>query len=187
MRDRRVRRRVLHGVLHEVLQDLAEPRRIGQAVEPNARHDLDAVAVEDRMERRNDLRDDGSEIDRADRRRALGHDADRREDRVDETVEPFDLLERRTVPRRARLATGEVARLATAQRRLVGEQVGVGTDDGQRGPQLVGDQRDQLAARFVDRLERLDAGLCLALLAALLDDPREQVGDGPELRDVVHR
>ena len=114
-----------------------------------------------------------------------GHDADRGEDRVDEAIEPLDLLERRAVPGGARLAAGHVARFATAQRRLVGEQVGVGPDDRQRRPQLVGDERDQLAAGLVDRLERLDPRLGLGLLAALLDDPGEQVGDRAELGDVV--
>ena len=89
------------------------------------------------------------------------------------------------MPGGARLAAGHVARFAAAQRRLVGEQVGVGPDDRQRGPQLVGDQRDQLAAGLVDGLERLDPRLGLGLLAALLDDPGQQVGDGAELRDVL--
>ena len=48
----------------------------------------------------------------------------------------------------------------------------------------MGDERDELAARLVDGLERLDPGLRLGLLAALLDDAREQVGDGAELGDV---
>ena len=89
------------------------------------------------------------------------------------------------MPGGARLAPREVARLAPAQRRLVGEQVGVGADDRERRPQLVGHERDQLAAGLVDRLERLDPGLGLGLLAALLDDPGEQVGDRAELGDVV--
>ena len=89
------------------------------------------------------------------------------------------------MPRRSRLAAGHVARFAAAQRRLVGEQVGVGADDRERRAQLVGDERDQLAARLVDRLERLDARLGLGLLAALLDDPGQEVGDGAELGDVV--
>jgi hypothetical protein len=48
----------------------------------------------------------------------------------------------------------------------------------------VGDERDELAAGLIDRLERLDARLRLRLLAALLDDAREQVGDGAQLGDV---
>ena len=71
-----------------------------------------------------------------------------------------------------------------AQRRLVGEQIGVGADDRERRAQLVGDQRDELAARLVDGLEGLDPGLGLGLLAALLDDPGQQVGDRSELGDV---
>ena len=119
-----------------------------------------------------DLVDDGLDVDRRDAGGPLGHDADRGEDRVDEAVEPLDLLERGAVPRGARLAARDVARLAADERRLLGEQVGVGADDGQRRPQLVRDERDQLAARLVDRLERLDPGLGLGLLAALLDDAR---------------
>ena len=70
------------------------------------------------------------------------------------------------------------------ERRLVGEELRVGADDRERRPQLVGDERDQLAAGLVDRLELLDPRLGLGLLAALLDDPGEQVGDGAELGDV---
>ena len=70
------------------------------------------------------------------------------------------------------------------ERRLLGQQVGVGADDGERRAQLVGDEGDQLAARLVDGLERLDPRLGLGLLAALLDDAGEQVGDRAELGDV---
>ena len=113
-----------------------------------------------------------------------GHDPDRRQDRVHEAVEPLDLLERRAVPVRARLAPLDVARLAPGELRLLGQQVGVGAHDGEGRPQLVGDERDELAAGLVDGLERLDPGLRLRLLAALLDDPGQQVGDGAQLGDV---
>ena len=89
------------------------------------------------------------------------------------------------MPRGTRLAARHVARFATAQGRLVGQQIGIGADDGQRRPQFVGDQRDQLAARLVDGLEGLDPCLGLGLLAALLDDPGQQVGHGTQLGDVV--
>ena len=56
----------------------------------------------------------------------------------------------------------DVARLAAGQGRLLGQQVGVGADDGQRGAQLVGDQGDELGAGLVDGLERLDPGFGLA-------------------------
>ena len=170
--DAGLRRGVLDRVLDEVLEDLAEPRRIGQRRAAGRRHDLDAVRLEERPERGDDFVDERPEVDRADRRRALGHDPDRRQDGVDEAVEALDLLERRPVPRGAGLAPRDVARFAAAQRRLVGQQVGVGADDRERRPQLVGDERDQLAARLVDRLERLDPRLGLGLLAALLDDAR---------------
>ena len=187
-RDRRLGRRVLDGVLDEVLEDLAEARRVGQAraagrsarSRPGGGRGSAGASRRPRRPappRSTGVTDGG----------ILRHDPDRGEDRVDEAVEPLDLLERRAVPRRARLAPGDVARLAAAERRLVGQQVGVRADDRERRPQLVGDERDQLAAGLVDRLERLDAGLGLGLLAALLDDPGEQVGDRAELGDVVRR
>ena len=46
-------------------------------------------------------------------------------------------------------------------------------------------ERDELAPGLVDRLERLDPCLGLGLLAALLDDARQEVGDGTELRDIM--
>ena len=48
------------------------------------------------------------------------------------------------VPRGAGLAPLDVARRAADERRLLGEQVRVRADDGERRPQLVGDERDQL-------------------------------------------
>ena len=51
-----------------------------------------------------------AQVDRRDRRRALGHDADRGQDRVDEAIEPLDLLERRPVPGGARLARALMSR-----------------------------------------------------------------------------
>ena len=48
----------------------------------------------------------------------------------------------------------------------------------------MGHESDEFAAGLVDRLERLDAGLRLGLLAALLDDAGQQVGDAAQLVDV---
>ena len=82
------------------------------------------------------------------------------------------------MPRLALGAPVRVARLAALlERRVVGEELRVGPDDGQRRPQLVGDERDQLAAGLVDLAELLEPRLGLGLLAALLDDPGEEVGD----------
>ena len=91
------------------------------------------------------------------------------------------------MPARALGAPGRVARLAALERRVVGEQLRVGADDRERRPELVGDERDELAAGLVDPPELGDARLGLALLAALLDDPGEQVGDRAELGDVRRR
>ena len=79
-----------------------------------------------------------------------GSNADRGEDRVDEAVQPLDLLDRAQMPRccAARGGAG-VARLASLERRLVGQEVGVRADDGERRAELVGDERDELVARPV--------------------------------------
>ena len=66
------------------------------------------------------------------------------------------------MPGRARLAPARGRATRGRERRLLGQQVGVGADDRERRPQLVGDEGDQLAAGLVDRLERLDPGLGLA-------------------------
>ena len=124
------------------------------------------------------------DIDRRDTRRSLGHDPDRGEDRVDEPIEALDLFEGRAMPRGPRLTPRHVARLAPDERRFLGEEVRVGADHGERRAQLVGHEGDQLAAGLVDGLERLDPRLGLRLLAALLDDAREQVRDRTELIDV---
>ena len=99
--DGRLGRRVLDRVLDEVLEDLAQPRRVGQGVEPDARHDLDRVVLEDRPERgRRPRRRAPPRSTGVTDRRALRHDPDGRQDRVDQAVEPLDLLERRPMPRR---------------------------------------------------------------------------------------
>ena len=75
--------------------------------------DRDLVAAEQRPERAQDLARRGASTSTGlTARRVLGHDPDRGEDGVDEAVEALDLLERRAVPRGARLAPLDVARLA---------------------------------------------------------------------------
>ena len=111
-------------------------------------------------------------------------DPDRGQDRVDEAIQPLDLVHRRVVPGLALRAPVRVARLAALERRIVGEQLRVRPDDRERRPQLVGDERDQLGAGLVDLAELLEPLLGLGLLAALLDDPGEEVGDRLELGDV---
>ena len=124
------------------------------------------------------------DVDRDDLGSSVLERPDRGQDRVDQPVEPLDLVDRPVVPLVAGAPAGEVAALAADERRLLGQQVGVGADDRQRGPQLVGDHRDQLGPRLVERLERLDLGLGLALDPAFLDDPGEEVGDRRQLGDV---
>ena len=153
-----------------MLDDLAKSRRVSERVEANGRGDLDSMTFEQRPERADDLLDQAAQVDRADRRRLVRHDPDRGEDRVDEAVEALDLLERGLVPCGAGLAPLDVARFAADEIWLIGQEVGVRANHREGRAQLMGDERDQLAARLVDRLERLDACLGLGLLAALLDD-----------------
>ena len=70
------------------------------------------------------------------------------------------------------------------ERRLLGEQVGIGAHDGERRAQLVRHQGDQLDATLVERPQLVDPILRLPLEPDSLDDPREQIGDGPQLVDV---
>ena len=119
--------------------------------------------------------------------RLVRYDAHGLQDRVHEAVQPLDLVHRALVPRGAGRAALRVPRRAAVEVRLLREQVRVGADDGERRPELVGHEGDQLVARLVQRRELGDLRLGLALEPALLDDPGQQVGDGRELGDVLRR
>ena len=141
--------------------------------------------MEQRLELPEHRLDEDLDVDGRERRRLVGLHAHGRQDRVDEPVEPLDLLDRAEVPCLALLAPLRVAQFAAVERGLVREQVRVGADDRERRPELVRDQRDELIPGTVQGLELLDLRLGLSLQAALLDDAREEVGDGRELVDVV--
>ena len=128
------------------------------------------------------------EVDRSELGRLVRDDPHGLQDRVHEPVQPLDLLHacRGATPRGSGGAL-DVARRPALERRLLGEQVRVGAHDRERRPELVGDERDQLVAGLVERLELLDLRLGLPLEAALLDDPGEEVGDRRQLRDVLGR
>ena len=146
-RDGRAGRGVLDRVLDEVLDDLAQPRRVGQGVQPGRPADRDVVVAEQRRQRAEDL---------ARRARSTSTGRDRR-GVLRARPGPRPGWSRRGGPgaRSARASRScqaarvcaplDVARLAAGQRRLLGQQVGVGADDGQRRAQLVGDQGDELA------------------------------------------
>ena len=91
------------------------------------------------------------------------------------------------MPARPPVAPLLVARLAALERGLLGEQLRVGAHDRERRPELVGDHRDELGARLVDRLQLGGPRLRLLLEPALLDDPGQEVGDRPEVRHVRRR
>ena len=98
--------------------------------------------------------------------------------------EALDLLDRSGVPFVALRPASGVAGLPVDELGLLREQVGVGADDREGRAQLVRDERDQLGAGLVERLELTDLRLGLLLQAALLDDAGKDVGDGRELGDV---
>ena len=183
-RDRRAGRCVLYGVLDEVLDDLAEPRWIGQGEPADPAFDDHPMVAQERAEPADDLVEEGRDIDRHDVRRALVERSYQGQDRVHQPVQPLDLVDRPVVPLVPGPAADHVATLPPDEGRLLGEQVGVRPDDGQRCAQLVGHERDQLGSSLVERLERLDLGLGLELGPTLLDDPGEEVGDRAQLVDV---
>ena len=102
-RDRRVRRGVLDRVLDEVLEDLAETRRVGEGVESrHAGRSAGAGGASGRASS-SDLARSTARHRPARPRPRPRHDPDRGQDRVDEAVQPLDLLERRVVPGGSRL------------------------------------------------------------------------------------
>ena len=120
-RDRRVRRRVLDCVFDEVLENLAKPRWIGKGMERDPRQHIEVVLADDRLDRCGDLVDRCVDVRRDDGGRDVGDDADGRQDRVDEAVEPFDLLERRRdpfrrPPRAVRARVGDRIRFSMTNR-----------------------------------------------------------------------
>ena len=131
--------------------------------------------------------DDLADVRRLEVRGRLGADPHGGENRVDQPVQPLDLLHRRAVPAGPALAPLLVPRLAAVERRVLRQEVRVGADDRERRPQLVGHQRDQLGAGVVDLLELGRALLGLALHPALLDDAAEEVGDRAEVGHVGRR
>ncbi len=142
------------------------------------------MVAQERAEPADDLVEEGRDIDRHDVRRPLVERSYRGQDRVHQPVQPLDLVDRPVVPLVPGPAADHVATLPPDEGRLLGEQVGVRPDDGQRCAQLVGHERDQLGSSLVERLERLDLGLGLDLDPTLLDDPGEEVGDRAQLVDV---
>ena len=91
------------------------------------------------------------------------------------------------MPRRPLLTPGDVARRPALQRRFLRQQVGVGADHRERRAQLVGHEGDQLAPRLVDAPGARRRAPRPRLLAALLDDAGQQVGDRAKLGDVAGR
>ena len=91
------------------------------------------------------------------------------------------------MPVRPRGASDRVAGAAPGERRLLGQQVGIGANDGERRAQLVRHESDQLHSALVERTQLVDAVLRLALEPDPLDDAGQQVGDGAQLVEVGGR
>ena len=113
--------------------------------------------------------------------RAFGAGPNRGQDRVDQAVQTVDLAEGALVPLLAQCPTLRIAARPAVQWWVVGEQVGVGAHDRQGRAQLVGHHRNQLGSSLVEALQGDHLGLGIALEAALLDDPGQEVGDRAEL------
>ena len=182
--DVRPGRRVLDRILDEMLQDLAEARRVGQRVETDPTFDLHLVPAQERRQSAEHLADELGDIHRLDGGRLVRDNADRREDRIDKAVEALDLADRAVVPVGSLSAACRIPGIATIELGLLGQEVGVGANDGQRRPQFVRDDGDELGSCLVDGLELGRAYFRLLLLATLLDDAGKQVGNGAELRHV---
>ena len=107
--------------------------------------------------------------------------ADGGEDRVDQPVEPRDLVRGPGAP-----GLDEVGgRLRGVARGGVGEEVDVGAHHRQRRPELVGDHREQLRAGRVELAQPVELLLGLGLEAPLLHDPRQQGRDRQQELDLV--
>ena len=92
------------------------------------------------------------------------------------------MVEARHLVEGGRLPLGRRSRLGSAPdaRRRLTEEIEVGADDGQRRPQLVGDDGQQLGPGGVERRQLDEPALDLGLETTLLDDPGEQRADRPE-------
>ena len=139
-----------------------------------------AMVAEERAELLDDLGHDDGRVDgQVHGRRILAPlRSDRGDDRVDQPIDALDLGDDRVVPLRPCRASHRVARAAAVERRLLGEQVGVGAHDGEWRAQLVRHEGDQLHPALVERAQLVDAILRLALEPDALDDAGQQVGDG---------
>ena len=170
-------RDVLRLVLEQLLEDLLN--RAGSPIAISARRrplPADRVAAEQQPQRLDGVVDGGDRVERVAGEAGQPLAPDRGEDRVDEAVEPRDLLERRRLPLPGgRVRGGGVAEQA---RRTPGPPA-----SGVRSSWVTTDIRSARAASSA--VSSREAALDLGLEPALLDDPGEQRADRPQQLDVL--
>jgi len=177
-------RRVLGLVLQHELHHLPEARLVAEADEGNLGVlPTEAVVAQEGPQDLDRLGDGDADVERRSREGRQPFPLDRDEDRVHQPVEPGDLVDRCVAPVVRARPGGRVADAPGG----VGEEVDVGADDGERRPQLVGHEREQLGTGLVEVLELLELALLLDLQAALLDDPGQERRDRDEEVDLARR
>ena len=161
-------------VLEQLLEDLAEPCLVTDGGHPLGRSlPADRVRTEDQAQRVDGLADGRNGVEWRPRQPGQPLPADRREDRIDESIEPRHLVQRGVMP----LARVGLRWAGTRPGGCLAEEVDVRPDDRQRRAQLMGDDRQELGPRGIERRELLQPALDLGLQPALRDDAREERGD----------
>src|SRR5215207_9512560 len=133
------------GIGHQVVEHLGQAAAIADHFRGGGqrRSELDALLVGNRLRRFDGLGDDVVEVDLAELERELpGLDLSEEEEVADEVHEAL----------RVAVDDGEETVLVVAQltRAAVEEQLEVAADRGQRGPELMRDQRDELVLQPVE-------------------------------------
>ena len=143
----------------------------------------DRAGSQQQRERADGLVDVGHDVERLAPQPGQPLAADRRQDGVHQPVQPRHLVDGARPP-----ALGHLRRRAGLIRsRGVGQQVDIRTNDRERRPQLVGDDREQLRSGRVQLREPVELGLRLGLHAALLHDPGQERRDRCQELDLLGR
>ncbi len=127
------------------------------------------------------LVDRGDRVERRPRQAGQPVAADRHQDRVHLAVEPGELVVGGRPPRFGGRDLGQ----GRGTGRHLGQQVDVHADHGERRPQVVGHDRQQLGPGGVERRQLGEPRLDLGGEPALLHDPREQRRDRPQEVDLL--
>ena len=160
------------------LEDLGEPGRVADGVLGPVGIAFEPMASQEWGEAGEHLVHDRAELEapHVDGQQPVG--PHRVQDRAHQLVQALHLARGRLVP---------VAHLRVLWGGRLGQEVQVGADDGQRCPQLVGDDRDQLGARVIDAAQAVELRLGLEVQAAALHHAGQKAGDGRQAPDLGRR